>query len=324
MQQTADGGYVIAGSTTSYGSGANDVWLIKTDASGEEDWTLTYGISTDELGYSVRQTLDGGYAVAGCERYSGDEFAVLLFTADADGEPLRARSYGDDGDDVGRSILQTADSGYVIAGWTRPGDTSASDVWLIRTNARGDTLWTRTYGGASWDEASSVQLTADSGYVIVGTTGSFGAGYGDVYAVSTDSEGDTLWTRTWGGVEMDRGWSAAPTADRGFIIVGSTESSGVGSADVWLIKTDSLGMVGVEEPGPTTAARASPPATIARSGDAVPIPRLGADAEVLDVSGRVVARPRDIWSTTGVAPGAYFIRVSSGSLSVTRKVLVVE
>ena len=129
------------------------------------------------------------------------------------------RTYGGVSGDYGYSVQQTSDCGYVIAGFTSSfgGD---DDVYLVRTNASGDTLWTRTFGGPLPDEGLSVQQTSDSGYIVTGWTKSFGAGNADVYLIKTNASGDTLWTRTYGGTDYDDGWSVQQTSDRGYIITG--------------------------------------------------------------------------------------------------------
>jgi len=121
---------------------------------------------------------------------------------------------------------------------------SGTVIFLFSANlfAQGpDTLWTKTYGGENWDEGFSVQETSDSGYIITGRTNSFGVGQFDVYLIKTNANGDTLWTRTYGGINQDGGYSVQQTLDSGYIIVGMTASFGVDSGDVYLIKTDSIG-----------------------------------------------------------------------------------
>jgi hypothetical protein len=242
VQQTSDSGYFVAGMTNSFGAGDNDVYLIKTNASGDTLWTKTYGGTNDDWGNLVRQTSDGGYIIAGYTTSfgAGDDDVYLLKT-NTSGDTLWTRTYGGASDDYGYSVQQTSDSGYVIAGVTESFGAGNADVYLIKTNASGDTLWTRTYGGPSWDYGNSVQQTSDSGYVIAGYTWSFGAGYSDVYLIKTNASGDTLWTKAYGGTSWDDGYSVQQTSDGGYVIAGVTKSFGAGDYDVCLIKTNASG-----------------------------------------------------------------------------------
>jgi len=241
VAQTTDGGYIIAGSTSSVGPDDWDVYLIKTDVSGDTLWTKTYGGVDWDYGYSVAQTTDEGYIVTGrTSSYSVSEDVYLIKT-DASGNTLWTRTYGGSfNNDWGNSVAQTTDGGYIIAGWTNSYGVGG-DVYLIKTNTSGDTLWTKTYGGINIDWGNSVAQTTDGGYIIAGYTYSYGAGNDDVYLIKTNSSGDTLWTRTYGGADQDWGNSVVQTTDGGYIITGDTYSYGAGGGDIYLIKTDALG-----------------------------------------------------------------------------------
>jgi hypothetical protein len=250
VQQTTDGGYIIAGYTDSFSAGSRDVYLIKIDSAGDTLWTRTYGGDVRNEGHSIKETEDGGYVIAGQSGYADGSIDVYLIKTDSSGDTLWTREYGGDENDEGNSVQQTADGGYVITGYTESFGAGRKDVYLIKTDSSGDTLWTRTYGGNSYEEGHSVQQTADRGYVITGYTDSFGAGAYDVYLIKTDSSGDTQWTRTYGGNSYEEGHSVRQTADRGYVITGYTESFGAGSSNVYLIKTDPDGMVGISDNKP--------------------------------------------------------------------------
>jgi hypothetical protein len=240
VQQTTDGGYIIAGHTFYTSGGSNsDIYLIKTDTSGNTLWTRTYGGSGAEYSESVQQTTDGGYIIAGyTNSFGADIYDVYLIKTDTSGNTLWTRTYGGNPFNMGLSVLQTIDSGYVIAGYTNSFGADGFDVYFIKADANGDTLWTRTYGGSNNDYGHSVHKSTDGGYVIAGCTKSFGAGGLDVYLIKTDANGDTLWTRTYGGSGAETGWSVQQTTDGGYIIAGYTNSFGAGDLDVWLIRIE--------------------------------------------------------------------------------------
>jgi len=254
VEQTSDCGYAIAGWTSSFGAGGDDVWLIKTDSSGDTLWTRTFGGAGDDKGLSVQQTRDSGYIIAGVTwSFGAGGQDVWVIKTDAMGDTQWTRTFGGDLMDVGCSAQQTADGGYIVAGWTMSYGVGGADVWLIKTDANGDTLWTKTIGGSGYDEGSSVQQITDGGYIIVASTDSYGAGMVDFYLIKTDADGDTLWTRTFGGPDFDAGYSAQQTTDGGYVIAGQTYSFGAGLSDFYLIKTDENGNVAVAEP------KSSPP-----------------------------------------------------------------
>lgn len=242
VQQTIDGGYIIAGQTASSGAGNYDVYLIKTDANGDTLWENTYGGTNWDESFAVQQTSDSGYVVVGTTWSLGAGMCdVFLFKTDVNGNMQWGNVFGGAFQDIGFSVQQTADGGYIVVGQTESYPTDTIDVFLIKTDANGDSSWTRHYGGTSWDEGLSVQQTTDLGYIITGNTKSYGAGIFDVYLIKTDLIGDTLWTKTFGGTDWDFGNSVQQTADGGYIIAGQTASSGAGFYDVYLIKTDMNG-----------------------------------------------------------------------------------
>ncbi|MCK4576351.1 hypothetical protein KAU34_08080, partial [candidate division WOR-3 bacterium] len=235
IQETSDGGYIIAGWTRSFGAGNSDVYLIKTYANGDTMWTKTYGGEYDDVGYSVQETSDGGFIVAG---YIGS--SVYLIKTDSNGNLLWSEWYGGSDYDYGYSVQETSDNGYIIAGRISSFSAGGFDVYLIKTDSLGNTLWSKIYGGICWDAGHSVKETSDGGYIIAGCTMLDGEGW-DVYLIKTYADGDTIWTKTYGGANWDVGYSVQETSDGGYIVAGLTESFGAGSFDIYLLKIDSLG-----------------------------------------------------------------------------------
>ena len=242
VQQTSDGGYIVAGYTNSFGEGSRDIFLIKTDANGNIIWAKTYGGTGNEWPSSAQQTSDGGYIVAGLTGSFGAGSAdAFLIKTDANGNIQWAKTYGGADHDEAYSIQQTSDGGYIVAVWTRSFGAGNFDFFLIKTDANGNIIWSKTYGGASDDRVNSVQQTSDGGYIVAGRTSSFGAGSVDAFLIKTDANGNIIWAKTYGGASDDRVNSVQQTSDGGYIVAGHTMSFGAGDRDIFLIKTDANG-----------------------------------------------------------------------------------
>ena len=240
IQQTQDGGYILSGCTDSYGAGLLDIYLVRTDSLGDTLWTRTFGGTNLDFGFCVQQTHDLGYIVAGLTYPDSGSGDVYLIRMDSLGDSLWTRRYGGDEYDVGISVQQTRDLGYVICGLTYSFGADSGDMYIVKTDSLGDTLWTRNHGGSQKDFGRAVQQTEDGGYVLGGYTGPFGGPY-DMYLVKMDSLGGTLWTRTYGGINGEFGFSVQQTQEGGYVVAGNTYSFGAGEWDIYLVKTDSLG-----------------------------------------------------------------------------------
>jgi hypothetical protein len=242
VQKTSDGGYILAGDTDSFGAGYEDFWLVKTDSSGNQQWNKTYGGIGSEMAFSAQQTSDGGYIIAGCTTsFGAGGWDFWLVKTSSVGTQQWNKTYGGSNDDAANSVQQTSDGGYIVAGGTKSFGAGEYDFWLVKTSSVGTQQWSKTYGGIHYDAANSVRQTSDGGYIVVGYTGSSGAGAEDFWLVKTDSAGNEQWNKTYGGTGEDYPDSVQQVFDGGYIVAGHTSSFGAGSSDFWLVKTDPSG-----------------------------------------------------------------------------------
>ena len=246
VRQTADGGYIVAGTTNSFGTIGYDIWLLKLYANGSIAWSKTYGGSYDDKAYSVQQTTDGGYIVAGSTNsFDGGSYDhAWLLKLNSTGGITWQNTYGGYRNDEASSVQQTADGGYIVAGDTNSSGAGYDDFWVFKLNSNGSLVWSYTYGGASdYDDAYSIEQTADGGYIVAGTTYSFGAGSGDFWLIQLNSVGQIVWQNTYGGSNDDEVYSVRQTPDGGYIVAGTTASFGVGTYNVWVVKLGTGGSI---------------------------------------------------------------------------------
>jgi len=193
VQQTTDGGYIITGLTNSFGNGEGDVWLIKTDSNGNEDWNQTFGGSGQDWGKLVQETTDGGYVIVGNTKSPNKEwYDIILVKTNSNGNEEWSKIFGTTEYDVGFSVDQTSDGGFFITGGTNSFGNGEMDFWLIKTDSNGNEEWNQTFGGSYSDWGSSGLQSNDGGYIVTGWTSSFGSGDYDVWLIKTDSEGNTV------------------------------------------------------------------------------------------------------------------------------------
>ncbi len=241
MVASDDGGFLIAGATSSFGAGSRDIWLIKTDASGNQQWTKTIGGLSSDGARSINKTSDGGYIITGWTFSYGPGAVgnVWLVKTDSLGNMQWNKFFGGSDVDRGLSVQQTLDGGYIITGYTASSGTGLDDMLLIKTDSAGNAQWQYTFGGTGRDYGNSVIQSSDGGFVVTGYTLSYGAGGDDLWIVKTNESGNMLWSKTLGGAQSDVGNYIIQTTDGSYVITGHTLSSGAGLHDVWLIKLNS-------------------------------------------------------------------------------------
>ncbi len=288
VRQTSDLGYIVVGNTSSFGNGGFDIYMIRTDVNGKILWSKTIGGTSNDYGFDVKQTSDGGFIVAGRTlNFGAINHDVYVVKTDGSGNFVWGKSYGREGDDYGYSVQQTKDGGYIIGGnrgtvgfyliktgetgdstWTKNfyiGSTShintiysvqqttdngyivagldyAMDIFLAKTSSSGIIQWAKTYKGSSHDYALSVHQTSDGGYIIGGWTMSFPVGSYHSLLMKTNSTGELSWAKTYhGGGSSPVGYSVQQASDGGYIFLGSTTAAGAGLWDMYIVKTDENG-----------------------------------------------------------------------------------
>jgi len=283
IQQTFDDGYIVSGYSASDDGdvignhGGLDYWIVKLNSFGEIEWQNSLGGSLDDYAYSIEQTGDGGYIVAG-ESASNDGDIIgnrggidyWIVKLDSSGSILWQRSLGGSLDDVAESIQQTSDDGFIVAGKTASydGDVSGNhgngDYWVVKLDSSGSLEWQRSLGGSSYDWAYSIEQTGDNGYIVAGRSysndGDVGEHHGtpgdcaDYWVAKLDSSGSIEWQHSFGGIHDDLAYSIQQTADNGYIVAGYSLSNdgdisgNHGEYDSWILKLSSSGSLEWQRP----------------------------------------------------------------------------
>lgn len=269
IQQAADGGYIVVGGSTSTDGdvtgnhGSLDYWVVKIDSAGLLQWQKSLGGSGEDEAYSVKQTTDGGYIIAGNSmstdgnvtgNHGGFDYWVVKLNGA--GTLQWEKSYGGPGNEYAYSIAQTSDGGYAVSGGSNSnggnvtGNHGNPDIWVVKLSSTGALQWQKSYGGSSDDECYSIQQTTDKGYVFAGysassdgdVTGYHGSGLAEYWVVKTDSTGTLQWQKPLGGTAGDGAQCVQQTSDGGYIVSGSSNSSdgdaggNHGVTDYWIVK----------------------------------------------------------------------------------------
>ena len=237
---TADSNYMVVGLKDA--SIDNSIWLLKINDNGDTLWTKTITLGQgNNSPAEIEKTYDGGYILTGhCTPRSVGALDVYLIKLDSNGDTLWAKTYGGLDSDIGSSVKQTIDSGYVIVGATNNFGPSPSYIYIIKTNSQGDTIWTKTMGHNSLDIANSIQQTQDSGYIISGYSWSDLTNNYDVYLIKLNAFGDSIWSKDIGDQLENTSENIQITSDGGYVLAGTTWTTN-SNYDVFLIRTDSNG-----------------------------------------------------------------------------------
>ena len=257
VEETQDGGYIVGGGTGSFGAGGWDMWILKLDSYGNVQWQKTYGgwgVGIDGLNaeyvHDLAKTSDGGYiVVGGTTSYGAGDRDIWVLKLDSQGNVQWQRTYGGPLWEWSHHVEQTQDGGYIIAGQTGTfglgfgGGGWGYDTWILKLDSHGNIQWQKTYGGWSMEWGAVIQQTSDGGYIIGGSTQSFGSGADDIWVIKLDSQGNIQWAKTYGGMGYELGGYIRQTQDGGYIVSGSTSSFGAGGWDLLALKLDPNGNI---------------------------------------------------------------------------------
>jgi hypothetical protein len=241
VKQLSDSGFVLAGYTFSQAATSEDIYLIRTNSSGNIIWNKTFSGNAHERAYGLALTAEGGFIMTGYTKgftAIGDD--VILIKTDSSGSVVWSKKFGGALDDIGNSVQQTPDGGYVIAGSV--GVSGGEDALLMRTDGSGNLLWSKKYHHLAHNNFSKVLILPGGEYVLAGSSTNTGSAGSDFLLVKTDTMGNVLWSNTYGGNMGDLAYGLLKTND-GFIMTGTGSSF----SSVLIVKTDSSGISGCNE-----------------------------------------------------------------------------
>jgi len=287
--QTTDGGFIVAGYSDSYNGdvsgnhGYDDYWIVKLDSNGNLQWQKCLGGSKHDRAYTIQQTNDGGFITVGTSWSNNGDVSgnhldpvnnttwdIWIVKLDTSGNIQWQKSLGGTDSDYGWSIQQTSNGGFIVAGSSESNDGDVSgnhyyfDCWIVRLDSSGSIEWQKSLGGSGWDQAYSIQQTADGGFIVAGYADygdgdvSGTHGNGDYWIVKLDSSGNIQWQKALGGSDWDEALSIQQTTDGGFIVAGDSRSSdgdvsgwhvgydyyyGNPTDDYWVVKLNSSGNI---------------------------------------------------------------------------------
>lgn len=242
--RTTDDGFLLVGfSTCTYGAGESDLFLVKTAANAEQEWIELYGGARGDYGTSVCMTPDGDYiAVGWTESMGAGGRDVYMIKVDGSGNLLWERSYGSPGADGANHILPLADGTFLVTGFSSfDWETSMHDVYLLKIDTDGDTLWTSSYPAPHSQRGQKAIVRSTGGFAIAGATGTIGTTNREAYLLLTDSDGGFQSSHMGGGVGYDWAYDIIETESGSFAMTGDADIHGNDLMNLYFCEFDADG-----------------------------------------------------------------------------------
>lgn len=239
--QSFDGGVVLCGYTIASSFGDNDIFITKLDDSGRVVWSNLYGGSGNDQATSIAKTSDGFIIAGHTTSFAATGFNPFTLKIDNSGAVQWSKYYPWWNEDYAGSIIQTSDAGYIMTGYSNSQTIGGHDVYALKLDASGSIMWVRFYGGTANDFGNAIQETGDQGYIIGGSTFSFG-NLGDGYVIKIFGDGGHNWSKTYGGIGPDN-IKDLQKSSNGYIACGSTISFGLIVTDAYVLNFDNNGFL---------------------------------------------------------------------------------
>ncbi len=233
---TSDGGVLIAGASESFGDTYLDAYILKVNKNGKEEWAKVLGGERDDIANSLALTSDGGFVIAGVsESYKNGSKNFYIIRFDSHAKQKWTKIYGQESEDIAYGVVATKDGSCVVAGKTKSFGSKRSDIMVIKVASNGKLIWQRLFGYKEKEWANAITKT-DDGFMIAGTTNSFGHGKFDFYVMQLDKQGHSIWGPVYGGENIDKAYAITRTSAGNYVVVGETKSYGKGDFDYFMLQ----------------------------------------------------------------------------------------
>lgn len=238
---TNDGNFILIGTTTSIGNGLKDIHVLKVDSNGTMIWQNTFGGSLDDYPADIIETSTGEFCIAGTtESFGSGSRDIYLVWIDQNGSFLRQATHGGNDIDGSSELLELANQNIMLYGYTRNYGAQDRDLYLLKTNNLGDSLWSKRYGGNGYEESQSFKVNQNGDYILCGHSSSIDPNH-NLYGVKIDSTGNVIWEQHYGGALHDGGEALLVDSDNNLVFIARTMSFGAGQRDTYFVKTNQGG-----------------------------------------------------------------------------------